>query len=489
METWLEYSQDRLKLCWREWLTTHLVDEYLAGRRFYIIELRRTIDNPDQRLHEDADHLTGYSVKIAMDVLHSSFQLIVFFWVLWSLSPWLAVSQLLLAASGTAATVVLGNRLVGMNKEQQRKEADFRYGLVHLRDHSEAVAFYQGEDRERSFIGARFNALCRNREAIIWWQCVLGFFTHAYAYLPIVLPYFLAAPLYFSGQLDIGGLQQAGMGFQRLHTALALIVKNFTELSAFDASIKRLRDFQVFFAQPPYCLPVVARKEGPEIAASQLSVVLPNWERVLLEGLDLVVGPKGPSTLIVGSSGVGKTAVLRTVAGLWQSGRGVLSCPASFDELLFVPQKPYMALGTLRQQLLYPKPEASVPDDQLLAVLQVVNLGSLPTRFAGFDRVVEWATVLSLGEQQRLSLARVLLVAPTYVILDEATSALDEANETLVYEQLRKRGIMYLSVGHRMSLLRYHDQVLRIVEGGTWTLIPAPEFADLLVPRSSEVPL
>ncbi len=485
------YLRDRLGLAWRRWLTTDFVGRYFSDRAFYRInQFNPDIDNPDQRIAEDVKNFTQESLTLALVLADSVLEIIAFSGVLLGISKELVLFLIAYAIIGTLATVgVFGKPLVRINFEQLKKEANFRFSLVRIRENAEAIAFYQGEDQEATQVNNRFMAAFDNYKRLLGWELGLNGFTNAYEFLPFVLPALVVAPAIFSGDMEVGKVSEAQGAFIRVFFSLNLIVARFQSLSAFGAGIDRLYGFAASLGhveEPDASEPEAATDEPPtigqevatELALENLTLQTPNYQRTLIEDLTLELDGQS-SLLVVGPSGCGKSSLMRAIAGLWNSGTGTIQRP-DLEKLLFLPQKPYMILGSLREQLLYPYPDIEIDDTQLKLALKQVNLPDLDERFGGFDAEEEWSDVLSLGEQQRLSFARVLLHQPTYTILDEATSALDRDNEQQLYSELAATQTAYLSVGHRQSLEAYHQSILRLSEDHTWQLQP-------LVTSASEV--
>lgn len=470
------YTRDKLGLYWREWLTKSFLNKYLQNRAYYEINSSKTIDNPDQRISEDIRSFTVTSLGFLLVILGSLIDLISFTGILWSISIPLTVVLVGYSIFGTVVTVLFGRRLIGLNFNQLRREADFRYGLVHVRDHAEAIAFYQGEEQEEMQLKSRFREVIGNFNALIGWQRNLDFFTTAYGYLVIVLPSVVVAPMYFAGEIDFGAISQANFAFSQVLGALSIIVSQFEQISAFAAGINRLSVFtDTLEAQTArkQIERTIDLREDAQLSLEHITLETPN-HKTLVADLSVEV-PEGAGMLIVGHSGVGKSSLLRAIAGLWNKGTGLLVRPR-LDEILFLPQRPYMILGTLRDQLLYPQSDRTLTDAELQAVLERVNLADLAARLGGFDTELDWDDVLSLGEQQRLAFARLLLSSPDYAILDEATSALDLQNEASLYKQLQESATTYISVGHRASLLKYHDVVLELQGDRQWRVMPAAEY-------------
>ena len=478
------YVQRKLGLYWRVWLTHRYLHRYLAGSVFYQLRQQDRIDNPDQRLEEDIRTLTQESLMFLVIALEALFQLIGFAGVLWLLSKPLMGILITYAVAGTAiATLVFGRTLVGINRAQLKREADFRFGLARIRDHAEAIALYQGEAQERTQSWERFwQAFC-NFQNLIRVQLGLNLFQNHYRYATFIIPGLILAPRLFDGDLEIGDVTQAGTAFNIILAALALIVLQFQQLTNLAAGVQRLQQLDGAMAieerrlpekaHRPASLPgdasIMTRQEAAVIALEHVSLSTPDGSRLLVRDLSLQVAV-GENLLITGPSGVGKSSLLRAIAGLWKTGAGTILTPP-LDQMMFLPQRPYVITGTLREQLRYPYLEAHPTDEGLIQVLKQVNLEMLASRWDGLDSVQDWPQLLSPGEQQRLAWARLLLHQPAWAILDEATSALDDANEGLVYDHLAATTTTVISVGHRPSLIKYHQKILEIGRSQTWRLI------------------
>jgi putative ATP-binding cassette transporter len=470
------YLRDRLSLQWRKWLTHRFVDNYFRNRAYYNLHISETeIDNPDQRIAEDVRSFTQESLTFLLVLVESVLSVIAFSSVLWGISKPLVFFLVLYALIGTlVTTVVFGKPLVRLNFEQLKKEANLRFSLVRIRENAEAIAFYRGEEQESNQVKHRFLDVFENVKRLLVWELNLNILTNAYEFIPFVLPALVVAPAIFAGEMEVGKVSEAQGAFIRVFFSLNLVVARFQQLTTFGAGINRLYTFAQFLEQTEATQaseeqkPQIQTIEADRLAVEHLSLQTPNYQRTLVEDLSIELAA-GQGLLVMGPSGCGKSSLLRAIAGLWDSGKGAIVRPEP-DQILFLPQRPYMVLGTLRDQLLYPNTHLEVEDEHLKQVLEQVNLAGLDERFGGFDAEQDWADVLSLGEQQRLTFARLLLNKPNYAILDEATSALDLGNEERLYQHLREKGTTFMSVGHRSTLASYHQSVLELSQDKTWQI-------------------
>lgn len=470
------YVRDKLGNHWRRWLTNRFLDSYFRDRHFYELNANAAIDNPDQRIAEDINTFTGRSLYFLLILIGSILQLVAFSSVLWSISRDLVYFLVFYAIAGSLITVyVYGKALIGLNFRQLRREADFRFSLVRVRENAESIAFYRGETQELQQVKRRFTGAFDNFNKLIRSQFFLNLFQYAYSLLTIVLPSAIIASRVLSGELEVGRAVQAAGAFAAVLSAISVIVDNFESLSRFAAGIDRLDTFsKVLDSQPAgrtRAGGVIESVEGTRLALECVTLQTPNHERILVRDLSIAIQP-GEGLMIVGTSGSGKSSLLRAIAGLWYAGSGTIIRPRP-EDILFLPQQPYMMPGTLRSQLLYPHKDRQISDAELLGFLERVNLPDMAERFGGLDVEMDWEKVLSIGEQQRLAFARVLLTRPRFAMLDEATSALDIANEASLYRQLMATNTTLISVGHRSTILKYHKQVLELTGDGQWQTQPA----------------
>ncbi len=470
------YLRQILHIRWRRWLTEHFLKYWLDAQAYYRIQLdQSTTDNPDQRIADDLDRFATITLALSLGLLSSAVTLASFLFILWTLSGsltiplwgdsqieipgYLVFAAFLYAVVGTWLTHWIGRPLAALVFNQQRYEADFRFSLVRLRENAESVAFYGGEDREYGVFDRRFSRVVAN-----WWDIILrrkklSWFTTGYAQVAVIFPFLVAAPRYFDKQIQLGGLMQVISAFGSVQESLSFIVSSYTEIAEYRSVVERLWGFrarvEAIAAERQLPQPIGIERGGEGVDVAGLDLHLPGGER-LREDIALAVRPGGP-VLVTGPSGSGKSTLLRAIAGLWPFGRGRIR--VGDGRALFLPQRPYLPLGTLADVLAYPGPATAHDRAQLAAALTAVGLPYLVDRL---DEDALWAQRLSGGEQQRVGFARVLLARPDIVFLDEATSALDEAAEAALYRLLRDAEWQptIVSVGHHGTLKRFHEVVV-----------------------------
>ena len=477
------WVEERLALLWREWLAQHLVKRYFNNRAYFRLRGSESVDNPDQRISEDVRNFTVSSLSFLLIALNSLITLLTFIGVLWLISGTLVALLVVYALAGTGISILIGRKLVRLHYHQYEKEANFRYALVRVRDNAESIAFYRGEKREHLDLFNRLTTAVANMRLIIICNRNLAFFTNSYNYLALVLPVAIVAPMYMRGQVEFGVVTQAAGAFATVLTALSLIITQFGGLSAYLAGVQRLGSLWDQLDEHDAEEERIAFEatNKPEensriVKLDGLTICTPVVMKTLVEKLSFELRVD-QSLIIMGASGTGKSSVLRTIAGLWPGASGLLERPAA-NQLMFLPQRPYMVEGCLRDQLLYPYPDRGASDEEILAVVEAVHLSDVLERVEGeLDRVVDWNNMLSLGEQQRIAFARLFLRQPKFAFLDEATSALDEDNQDHLYRQIRDSKIGYISVGHRTTLIPYHDRLLTLDRSGSWTVEDVTEVA------------
>jgi len=494
------YLTQLLEIRWRAWMTAHYLQRWLADHAFYRMELARYAnhgtngtaapDNPDQRIQEDLNLFTTYTISLSMGLLNAVVTLLSFVGILWSLSGpfgftlggtsfnipgfmvWMAV---LYCAAGSIITHYIGRPQIRLNFLQQRYEADFRHHLVRVREYSESIALDKGETVERVHLESRFSTVLGNYLTLIRKQKNLIWFTNFFGQAAVVFPFVVAAPRFFSGAIQLGQLMQISSAFGRVQDSLSWFVDNYSSLAAWRATTDRLTSFEESFTalaqarQAQIAMNSVATSESATSLDTQdLTLALPTGA-VLLEGVSLHA-EAGENVLIKGPSGSGKSTLFRALAGIWPFSRGRTVLPAN---TMFIPQRPYFPNGSLRDALAYPQPAASYSDAQLRQALEDALLPKLTHRLDDEDA---WSQKLSGGEQQRLAIARVLLKKPAWLFADEATSALDEDAEKTLYERLlvqtRQAGGAIVSIAHRPTVAAFH--------GKRWELEKLPEGAAAL---------
>jgi putative ATP-binding cassette transporter len=474
------YLQQLLQIRWRRWMTTVYLREWLSDKVYYRLQLAGDgTDNPDQRISEDLNWFPAQTLNLSIGLLTNLVQAVSFSFILWDLSGPLVLSVggqtlsipgymfwavLIYTAAATGLAIYLGRPLIRLNFAQQRLEADFRFSLVRLRENTESIASYGGEPREMETFSRRFHGIYQNYLAIMRRMLILGSAQNGTGQAAVVFPYLIMAPRFFGERLLIGAIQQLADAFIQLQSSLAYIVTAYNDpnplisITNWLAVVQRLSTFRDRVDEIQAALrapqPIKMERAGRGITVSGLELDLPDG-RMLRKDVDLDVAPS-EALLIRGPTGTGKSTLLRAIAGLWPFGRGRIR----LDEgrAFFLPQKPYIPLGDLRQALLYPDAGTGVRTEQLVDVLNKVGLGHLA---AALDTVDLWAQRLSGGEQQRLAIARVLLAQPAIIFLDEATASLDEAGQATLYRLLRDLPWRptIVSVGHRSTLPQFHDRV------------------------------
>ena len=459
-----------LRLRWRRWLTRHYLAHWLDGRGYYRIELQRTVDNADQRIAEDLRQLGEYTMSLMLGLLGAVATLVSFLFILWTLSGPLSLAPigldvaipgymawvcLVYAIVGTFLANLVGRRLIPLNFQRQRYEANFRFSLVRVRENAEGIALYRGEQREADALNARFADVFANGWRVLFTQAQLAFYQGSYNQLAIIFPYVVTAPRFFAGAITFGVMTQTASAFGQVQGALSFFIENYTSLAELRAVMDRLKGLQAATdAKPEAAIDVVPEAGRADVAALDLTLGLPNGQ-ALLRDTNLVL-PHGHSTLITGVSGSGKSTLFRALAGIWPFGRGHVHVPAG-ARVLFLPQKPYIPIGTLRDAVKYPDEQSKATDAEIIAALEATQLGHLAGRL---DEVAHWTNMLSGGEQQRLAVARALVFKPDWLFLDEATASLDEAMEAAIYDELKRRlpATTMISIGHRPSLRKWHDR-------------------------------
>jgi len=476
------YLNQMLEIRWRRWLTDRYLRAWLADGTYYRMQLQASeTDNPDQRIAEDVQLLASHSLGLFTGGLRAVVTLVTFVAILWGLSGTLTVPvgglsiivpgymvwvAILYALFGTWVTDWIGRPLVRLNFDRQRYEADFRFSLVRFRENTEGVALYRGEADEYRGFRARFEEVVSNWWGIMRRQKRMTYFTSGYGLGAWIVPSIVAAPRYFRGELGLGGLMQTNQAFQQVQDALSFFVQSYKEIAAWCSVVERLAGFERHLSH----VRMETRDGGlRRTVGSPAYLVLEGVDLFLPSGQPLVAKinltlARGQTVLLGGPSGSGKSTLVRAIAGIWPFARGEIRS-ARDARILFLPQRPYLPIGTLREVVSYPTPAGGVGDAILREALEVTGLPALAGRL---DEAGHWALQLSPGEQQRIAFARTLVQRPDWLFLDEATSALDEATEARLYRLVRERlpGTMVFSVGHRTTLGSFHTRWLMVQRTG-----------------------
>jgi putative ATP-binding cassette transporter len=478
------YLNQWLQIRWRRWMTAHYLDHWLAGANHYRMQLLGdAADNPDQRIAEDINLFIERTLTLSVGLLGAIVTLSSFVAILWTLSAsaplqlfgttfvipgYLVWAALLYALVGTTFTHLIGWPLVSLNFRQQRFEADFRFNLVRVRENSEQIALLAGETAERERLLGRFGRVVDNWLLIMKRTKRLTFLTASYSQASVVFPFIVISPAYFAGTVQLGGLMQTASAFNSVQTALSFFVTAYRQLAEWRAVIARLDGFNInvekaqLAAKTQPVIEVVPKDNRQRVAIDDLLVKLPHG-RPLVAARDIAVS-KGESVLVTGPSGSGKSTLFRAIAGTWPFGAGSINVPRA-ARLMTLPQRPYFPVDTLKAAVTYPAEPGTFSTEQLREVISAVGLPALAERL---DEEAHWNRMLSLGEQQRLGIARAILQSPDYLLLDEATASLDEPAEAQLYRLLAERlpGTTIVSIGHRSTLCAFHKRGLSLAREG-----------------------
>ena len=490
MAVYAIYVKQILEIKWRTWMTSRYLDEWMHSQTYYRLQVLGGdgVDNPDQRISDDIGMFVNLTLSLFIGLLKQVSTLVAFVVILWQLSGALDIPvgdtvlsvpgymvfvTLIYSVVGTWLAHKVGRSLIGLNYDQQRYEADFRFSMVRVRENSESIAFYGGEGPEMQNFQERFGMVIRNFWALMKRTKLLNFYVFGYAQLAVIVPILMSAPKYFSGDMQLGGFIQTLSAFGRVQDALSYFVEAYDTIAQYVAVIRRLGGFTGHMEAAENMQASFgfdSRDDINGLVLQDVQVELPDGRR-LFEGLSLAV-PAGKYLLVSGNSGCGKSTLLRALAGIWPYGCGNVSLPSGWRRM-FLPPRPYLPLGSLRRAIYYPQPVPENESADLRELLERFGIGRLADRL---DEVDDWSRILSLGEQQRLAFIRILLFRPDIVFLDESTSAMDEQREAEAYDILKELlpEMAVISVGHRSTLFKKHDKRLQLTGSG-WQLSPLAE--------------
>jgi len=477
------YLNQWLQIRWRRWMTAQYIEHWLDGANHYRMQmLGDAADNPDQRIAEDIRMFIENSLVVGVGLLGSIVSLGSFVIILWGLSSaapltlygvawnipgYLVWAALAYAAAGTLLTHLVGRTLINLNFYQQRYEADFRFNLVRVRENSEQIALLRGEGAERSRLMDRFLRVVDNWLAIMTRQKRLTFLTAGYNQASVIFPFIVVSPAYFAGHIQLGALTQTASAFNSVQSALSFFVDSYVRIAEWRAVIERLAGFETSIANAQALVtrtPSIAMTTAPgkDVRLDGIEVTLPSGQPLV--AVDSIAIAPHDEVLVKGPSGSGKSTLFRAIAGIWPFGKGTVAMPQG-AKAMTLPQRPYLPIGTLQGAVSYPSEPGAFDAARIRDLLAAVGLPAMAQRL---EERAHWNRMLSLGEQQRLGIARAILHAPDFLFLDEATASLDEPAEAALYKLLKERlrDTTIISIGHRSTLAAFHRRGLTLVRDG-----------------------
>jgi vitamin B12/bleomycin/antimicrobial peptide transport system ATP-binding/permease protein len=464
------FTEERLGILWREQLTRRLTEAYMKDRTYHRLDSATGVANPDQRISEDVRAFTTTTLSFMLLIVNGTLTAISFSGVLWSISPFLFGVAVTYAVCGSVLTIILGKPLIRLNYNQLDMEANFRADLIHVRENSESIALAHREGRFKARLNRRLDALTFNFRRLIRINRNLGFFTNAYNYFIQIIPALIIAPMFIWGEKEFGVITQSTMAFATLLGAFSLIVTQFQSISAFTAVTARLHTLSDAIEKANRVNPCsITVEESPDrVVYEAVTLHSADRSRVLVTDLNLEI-PRGSRWLVIGKEDAPKVALFRATAGIWECGGGRIIRPG-LDDILFLPERPYLPPGTLREVLLRTGAESVVADAVIMGVLAKLGMEEVVRRAGGLDADQDWDDLLSIGEQHLLSVSRIFLARPAFVFLDRPGSALAKNQISGILDMLAEQGIgVVLFSKNGESRLRY-DAVLEIKPDGTWEI-------------------
>jgi putative ATP-binding cassette transporter len=467
-----QFTQDRFGLFWRVWLTRRILGQYLADRAYLRIKQSGTVGNPDERIAEDVRAFTSTTLSFTVMLVNGVLAVLSFSGVLWTISRPLFGVAIGYASLGTLVTIYLGRPLISLNYRQLDREASFRANLIHVRANAESIAVSRREGRLMVRLIGSLDDLAANVRRTISVNRRLGFFTTGYNYLIQIIPALIVAPLFIRGKVEFGVVTQSAMAFAQVVGAFSIIVDQFQSISSFGAVIVRVSALSAAIEKAPKSEEAaigLVEAEG-RIAYEHLTLASPDDDREVLKDLTAEI-PHGTRVLVVGPNETARTALFEATAGIWPTGRGTVARPP-LDTISFLPQRPYLPLGTLREVLLGDEAQQTISDDQITSTLRDLGLDAIAARAGGLDDERDWPATLSLREQQLLALTRLILARPAFAMLDRLDGVLEPAQLRHALQRLDENSITYVVLAENAELVELYDAGLEVRADGTWSWTP-----------------
>lgn len=462
-----KFTEERLGILWREQLTRKLTEAYLHDRTYYHLDSSSGVANPDQRISDDVRAFTTTTLSFTLLIINGTLTALSFSGVLWSISPMLFGVAVTYAVIGSGLAIMLGKPLIRLNYNQLDMEANFRSDLIHVRENAESIALAHREGRFNARLNRRLNALTTNFRRLIRINRNLGFFTNGYNYFIQIIPALMIAPMFISGEKEFGVITQSAMAFSTLLGAFSLIVTQFQSISAFTAVTARLHSLSEGIEKSHRNSSAIVLEEAPDrVEFRGVTLHSADKSRLLISDLNLVV-PRGSRWLVMAKDDAPKVALFRATAGVWDCGGGEIIRPG-LDEILFLPERPYLPPGTLREALLRTGKETLTPDSAILEILARLGISDVVARANGLDADQDWDNLFSISEQHLLSISRILMAKPIFALLDRPGSSLNESQIALILDMFSEQGIGVMILSKNGESRLSYDAILEITPDGSW---------------------